>query len=353
MISMIDKQKIIQYWQVENKSEVAISTELGISRNTVRRYLKAFRRALQESRETGLPEPTLSEFLLTAPKYNTKNRGKRKLTGEIIEIIDGYLKENEEKRRSGKSKQVLKGIDIRELLQGSGHDIGYTVVCDYIRRSKLGNKEVFIRQDYQPGENCEFDWCDIRLTIGGVDRKLYMAVFTMCKSNYRFGMVFQRQDTLAFIEAHIAFFDHIGGVPMRMNYDNMRVTIAEFVGHNKKRPTVALMQLSTFYGFSFRFCNILSGHEKGHVERSVEYLRRKAFSRQDQFDTLALAQVHLDRTYDILNGKNLTGSNHTINELMSGERDMFLPYPDRMECFTLEETRVDKYSTFVFGNNHY
>ena len=36
MISMVDKQKIIQYWHVEKKSEVEIATELGISRNTVR-----------------------------------------------------------------------------------------------------------------------------------------------------------------------------------------------------------------------------------------------------------------------------------------------------------------------------
>ncbi|MFH1935982.1 MAG: hypothetical protein ABIK52_00245, partial [Bacteroidota bacterium] len=126
-------------------------------------------------------------------------------------------------------------------------DIGYTVVSDYIRLRKLGHQEAFIRQEYNPGENCEFDWCDIRLTIGGVDHKLYMAVFTMCKSNYRYGMIFQRQDTLSFMEAHRAFFAHIGGVPLRMMYyDNMRVAIAEFVGSHEKKPTVALLQLSTF-----------------------------------------------------------------------------------------------------------
>ena len=38
MISMVDKQKIIQYWHVEKKSEVEIATVLGISRNTVRSY---------------------------------------------------------------------------------------------------------------------------------------------------------------------------------------------------------------------------------------------------------------------------------------------------------------------------
>lgn len=350
---MIDKQKIIQYWHIEKKSESEISSELKISRNTVRRYLKGFRAALEQSRSSGQPAPVLSDFLLTVPKYNVKNRGKRKLTAEIIELIEGHLRDNDEKRRTGKIKQLLKGIDIWELLQGEGFDIGYTVVSDYIRKRKLHSHQAYIRQDYNPGENCEFDWCDIQLTICGVQRKLYMAVFTMCKSNYRFGMIFQRQDTLSFMESHRAFFAHIGGVPQRMNYDNMRVAIAEFVGPQEKRPTVAMLQLSTFYGFSFRFCNIYSGHEKGHVERSVEYIRRRAFARRDIFDTLPLAQQYLEETLNQLNDKKLAGSTSTITELMSGERDLLLVHPGNMECFLLEEARVDKYSTFSLGANHY
>ena len=75
MISMVDKQKIIQYWHVEKKSEVEIASILGISRNTVRRYVKSFRRALDQSQVTGLPAPVLSDFLLTIPKYNATNLG--------------------------------------------------------------------------------------------------------------------------------------------------------------------------------------------------------------------------------------------------------------------------------------
>ena len=56
---MVDKQKIIQYWQVEKNSEVDISTELGISRNTVRRYLKSYFRTLEECRITGQGQPVL------------------------------------------------------------------------------------------------------------------------------------------------------------------------------------------------------------------------------------------------------------------------------------------------------
>ncbi len=353
MISMIDKQKIIQLWRVEKKSEVDIGKALGISRNTVRRYVKSFQKALEQSQQLGYPQPILEEFLLSLPRYNSVNRGKRKLTTEIIQMIDEYLQDNAEKRRLGKGKQVLKKIDIWELLQASGQDIGYTVVCDYIREKESSNREAFIRQEYEPGENCEFDWCEIKLSIGQEERKLYMAVFTMCQSNFRFGMIFQRQDTLAFMEAHLAFFAILGGVPQRMNYDNMRVAIAEFAGYQEKKPTISLLQLSTFYGFSFRFCNIYCGHEKGHVERSVEYVRRKAFARKDQFETISEAQSYLEEVCAGLNSKKLTGRAYTIEELMHEERKALLAHPGRMECFVMEQAKVDKYATFVLGTNHY
>ena len=82
-----------------------------------------------------------------------------------------------------------------------------------------------------------------------------------------------------------------------MVYDNMRVAVRRFVGLTEKEPTTALTELSIYYGFKYRFCNICSGNEKGHVERSVEYVRRKVFSGPecDKFDTLAEANKFLFR----------------------------------------------------------
>ena len=46
-----------------------------------------------------------------------------------------------------------------------------------------------------------------------------------------------------------------------MVYDNMRVAVKSFVGGDKK-PTEALMKMSDFYCFEYRFCNIRGGWEK-------------------------------------------------------------------------------------------
>lgn len=85
----------------------------------------------------------------------------------------------------------------------------------------------------------------------------------------------------------------------------VRVAVRKFVGLTEKEPTTALTELSIYYGFKYRFCNICSGNEKGHVERSIEHVRRKVFSGPecDKFDSLAEANKFLFRECMKLNVK--------------------------------------------------
>ncbi len=73
----------------------------------------------------------------------------------------------------------------------------------------------------------------------------------------------------------------------------MRVAVSKFVGLHEKEPTKALLELRGYYGFSHRFCNTYRANEKGHVERSVEYVRRKAFALRDSFENIQDAQAWL------------------------------------------------------------
>jgi hypothetical protein len=71
------------------------------------------------------------------PKYDSSTRNKVKLTDAVIDRINFFLKENENKKSSGKSKQVKKKIDIYEALVSERFDIGYTTACccvAYIQR---------------------------------------------------------------------------------------------------------------------------------------------------------------------------------------------------------------------------
>lgn len=349
---MYTKQEIILKNHREGKSQRAISRELGISRKTVKRYILELE-AQFESEDC--PQNAVTKCLSSAPTYHSGKREKRKLTKEVCEAIDGFLAANEEKKQQGLRKQLLKKCDIHALLIEQGMSIGYTSVCNYIKSKKDNSfpKEAFIRQDYVPGFVCEFDWGEIKLFIDGKLSRFQLAVFTSAYSNYRFAVIYQRQDTLAFMESHVCFFEHLGGVYKEMVYDNMRVAVSKFIGPHEKEPTQALLQLRGHYHFSHRFCNIYRGNEKGHVERSVEYIRRKSFGVKCHFTDLQEATDWLSKTTASLNNvtQKLTGK--TANELLEEERTALLRLPAKLLCSDQIQLRVDKYATVSYKTNRY
>lgn len=352
MISMDTKQEIIRRYFRENDTERKISRDMQVNRKTVKKYLQEYLQAAKVSREEDNPEK-LQDYSKEPPQHNCKNRERRKLTREMESIIKEQVADNERKKREGLRKQIKRKIDIYELLLSKGLQISYTTVCNYIREDKLMTQEAYIKQVYLPGEECEFDWAEVKLQISGSPKRLYLAVFTSAYGNYRYSALYTRQDTLAFMESHNDFFGHIGGVYHEMVYDNMRVAVAEFVGRNDKTPTDALIGLSGWYHFRWRFCNVRRGNEKGHVERSVEYIRRKAFSHIDKFATLGQAQAHLEAVCQKLNSYPLTTTGKSPLASLTEEKAILWKYPGTMSCYLTHTLKVDKYATICFGTNRY
>src|SRR5690606_5911147 len=190
MIDMYTKHEIVIRSHREGKSQRCISRELGISRKTVRKYICACEELQRASSDS---EPVIATYLSEPPKYSASKRPKRNLTSEVQAVIDKLLSQNEENRQRGMRKQMLKRIDIHAYLISEGYEISYSTVCAYISEIKRSSKEAseaFIRQEYQQGEQCEFDWGLVKLEIGGKLEQTQLAVFTSAYSNYRYATLY-------------------------------------------------------------------------------------------------------------------------------------------------------------------
>ena len=347
MISMRDKTEIILQYFREGKSEREISRVLGLHRKTIKRYIEEHKNELLEDySDINLP-------LISVPEYDSAGRCKRVLTDDICVRIDSLLALNREREKQGFHKQKLKKCDIHDLLQAEGFQIGYTSVCNYIRVKESTEKEAYIRQQYTRGDVCEFDWGEVKLLVGGKLKRLQLAIFTPAYSNYRFARLFARQDTQSFQQAHVLFFRHCGGVFREMVYDNMRVAISKFTGVSGRELTDSFLSLSGFYKFGYRFCNIRRGNEKGHVERSVEYVRRKAFALDVSFETIAEANIHLQLVLDDLNKQTSRTQQQSIRELFGEEQSELYALSGDFDCSNLATFSVDKYSCIQHDTNHY
>jgi len=179
-----------------------------------------------------------------------------------------------------------------------------------------------------------------------------MAVFSPTWGDYRWGELYANQKTESFSDSHVSFFSEIGGVYQEMVYDNARVMVAKFVGHSEKEPTEALLKLSLYYGFGFRFTNTYQAHEKGHVERSVEYLRRKIFSRRDTFATFSEARAYFQRELSRLNARPRK-DNKSAYEMLEKEKNYLLVLPPRYDTARITEARVNRYSSVSVDSNYY
>lgn len=211
MLKLGQKIEILRMHFVEGKPKKQIARELNISKNTVKSYINEFLESKKELINSGVSKYELIENMVEKPKYNSSSRTPRVMTDEVKELIRNYLKENDLKRSTGKSKMCMTAQDMHEDLIEKGFSLSYTSVAQYVQKYKEHEYafEAFIKQNYDYGDICEFDWSEVKLVINGIDVKYRMAVFTMAKSNFRFAYLYKNENSQSFVDAHIKFFEYI------------------------------------------------------------------------------------------------------------------------------------------------
>lgn len=356
MISVTRKKQVLNYHIVYGygaKKIISVLEKEGrmpMSRNTIRKYINKYEDILSsKGQEAALAYANSKE------EYQTPERKRTKLDKTACEYIEYWLKENKRRRIAGEQKQCIDMQEVwRLLVEEKGYSLSYSTITAYARefiakeeaQKTPHSKECFIRQYHPAGEECQFDWGDVKLEIHGRKMTVRMAAFVLPHSNYRRGYLFIREHTLAFKESHRNFYRDTDRIPLRMVYDNMKVAVKSFVGD--KTPTDALIEMSNFYGFQFRFCNARKGNEKGNVEESVKVLRKAAFSVRTKFDTLEEAQEYLDMVCARLNN-----STEEIVRLTEEDFGAMRTKKDDLACFQLSDRKVNKYSVIDVENAHY
>lgn len=355
---MYNKEQILAEHR-GGKSNRAIADYLHVDKNTVNRVVK---RAEEERRRYFEEHPeadgrTIVPYEAAEPKYPERDSRPRKVTPGIVEKIEGYLAENERKRETGRSKQAMCGTDMWRAVNRDlppEERISVSTVRLLVRTLSDKHAEAYVRQEHEPGFECQFDWCTVRLAIGGKDYEDYqMAVFASPYSGYVYSQFFYKQDTPSFQEAHVRFIAHCGGVFARYVYDNAKVQVKlpKKPGEHKE-ATDGLLKIANHYDFAYRFCNIRSGHEKGSVEEKLSTLRRRALGEKDAFETLEEANEHLLKACGEMNSEE-DSLGRVPAELFAEEKRVLRVKPADFEVSERDTCVVDKYSTITLFHSRY
>ncbi|WP_308389015.1 IS21 family transposase [Acidithiobacillus sp. AMEEHan] len=219
----------------------SIARELGISRNTVRRYL-------QEN-----PEPARYRRPAAPP---TK-----------LDPFKAYLQGRMEAARP---HWIPATVLLREI-QAQGYGGGYTQLKAYLAPFRKPTPEPLFRFETAPGQQMQADFTTIRL--GRNPLRAFVA--TLGYSRASFVRFCSHEDGESWLEGLRLAFAYFGGVPRRVLFDNARSVILErdAYGEGKHRWHPGLLNLAGEYGFQPQVCRPYRAKTKGKVERFNRYLK--------------------------------------------------------------------------------
>ena len=345
MKDLMDKSSIIKLKE-QGYSNRKVEKMLKINRKTIAKYWNEYQTNIEKLNNTkdDLEIKEIQEKIVAKPKYNSKNRVKRKITPEFITALKNILNEELEKEKIlGTNKQALTKLQIYKLLKKQGFDVSYSSVANEIAKIKNSGKECFIRQDYEFGDRLEYDFGEVKLVINGITRKYYIAVLSSPAGNFRWCYLYDNCKKEIFLDSHVRFFKMLGGVYKEIVYDNMRNVVTKFIGKNEKELNEDLVKMSIYYGFEINVTNAFSGNEKGYVEGSVKYLRNKIFAENYKFISEEAAIEYMESQLIKLN------ENSQIEE---EKKHLKIAKPP-LELANITSSVVNKYGFIQIENNFY
>lgn len=332
---MSDIRRIVELHNLYG-SKRRVAKELNISRNTVARYLQRVQDVKEGIEETILPNDRQIQRPCTA------------LTPDVRDRIHAILQANADLPK----KQRWTGRKIWDHLINEGYTIGYSTVKREVAswKDQYGHREVYIAQETDPGCRAEFDFGKTDLQVNARWGKYSMASMVLNHSLYRFSHLYHRETLLEVIDAHIRFFNEIGGVPETIFYDNM----AAIINPRTKELNSRFLEFSLHYGFEPHTCNVRSPHEKGTDEQSVGYVRRRAFSERTTFSSLEEANQYLAAAVNEINDGFVYRRPSPPTKGLLHEQETLAPLPAlEFSAYQSRSARISKYSHVVFESNYY
>ena len=325
---------VIRRWHLREGMPIReISRRIGLSRNTVRKYLAS-----------GVVEP----------RY-PKRKSPSKLDDYELTLTSWLFRES---RRHRKQRKTLKQLhsDLMQL----GYTGSYDRVAAFARHwrqeqqeaKKTAAKNTFVPLSFAPGEAFQFDWSEDYAVINGVSTKLQIAHFRLSHSRAFFLRAYLTQSHEMLFDAHYHAFQAFGGVPERGIYDNMK-TAVDKVGRGKARTVNQRFQaMVSHYLFEAEFCNPAAGWEKGQVEKQVRDLRHRLWQDAPAFPSLVALNAWLQqRCVDLWQElPHPQDKRRTLDDYWQAERDCLMDVPAAFDGFIEFNKRVT--STCLISHEH-
>ena len=239
-----------------------IARELGVSKNTVRRHLRAgrwtpYRQPVRERRLAGL-EGWLKERFY-------QHRGNAEVVRQELERVHGI---------------AVSRRTVERAVAGWRQDL---------RAEALAT----VRFETPPGQQLQVDFGAATVMIGAERVKVHLFVATLGYSRRPFVAIFRHERQSAWLEGLERAFQHFAGVPEEVLLDNAKALV---IYHNAETREVVFNErfraFAAYWGVRARACAPYRARTTGKDERAVGYVKHNALAGRECASGEAL-EAHL------------------------------------------------------------
>jgi transposase len=217
----------------------AIARELGLSRNTVRKFVR------------GTPD-----LVPRAPRPSQLD--------PFAAHIQQWVQED----------HLYNCVTMLGRLRAQGYTGQISALKHFVHplRPPAAARRPVLRYETPPGEQLQFDWGEFVYEQEGVPRKVFGFTAILSYSRLRFVTFVKRTDAPTLIRCLAATFEAVGGLPRAVLTDRMKTVLLDMetgVPHWHPR----FQEVVTALGITPRVCKPYTPQTKGKVERSIRVVK--------------------------------------------------------------------------------
>jgi len=325
------------------------------------RYLKKFEgKSLRSiAKITGHDFDTVKKYV-EKDNFNLEPKAKQKRQGKLApyeDIVRDWLRKDMDAPH--KQRHTAKRVFDR-LKEGcpefDASDRSVRTLVAKLKEELNLQKEGFLPLEHPPGE-AQIDFGSATFFENGVEYEGNYLNISFPYSNGGYTQLFKAENQECLLEGLKDIFEHIGGVPTAIWFDNMSTVVKKIKAQGERDLTQGFLRFMMHYGFKSNFCNPNKGNEKGSVETKVGYHRRNLFVPIPEFNDLKeynkelLVKLDNDMYREHYKGIGL------IKELFLEDKKEFFKLPEvPFEVYKYEFAKADncgkaKFDTGIYSSS--
>jgi transposase len=338
---MAKRSKVELFEQIRRARRV----EPEVSIRELARRFSTHRRTVREALVSATPPPRKP---LTRPS---------RVLDRFKPIIDGWLEEDSKAPR--KQRHTARRVWQR-LVDEHGAKVGESTVRRYVavvrRHQPAALADIMVPQRHLPGDEAEVDFGRVTFWLDEVETFGWMFVMRLSASARGFHRVYLNEAQQVFLDGHVRAFEHFGGVPGRVRYDNLKPAVARVLKGRDRTESERFVALRSHYGFDSFFCvpGVAGAHEKGGVEGEIGRFRRRHLVPVPHVASLAELNERIAAADATDDRRHVAGRALNVGEHFAAEALTLQPLPVEPFDVTLPLTpRVDVKSRICVRQGFY